>query len=121
VTFDAGDDAALLFAGDGPFLAGTFESAEDFIAVPRFFASVGFDDGRQWKFGVFVGGESPFAFFARASSTDGVSVSDESAVDDPGIVVTTSRAAHRSWGLGLGFELCDASRVASVVAAVEGR
>lgn len=98
ITFDAGDDGLLLFACDGPFLAGTFEAAENFITVPWFFASVRFDDGGQGQFRVLVGRESPFALLARAPPPDGVSVADESAVDDPGIVVTTSRAAHRSWG-----------------------
>lgn len=119
VAFDPGDDRALLFACDRALLARAFESAENFIAVPGFFAAVGFKDGGQLELGVFVGCKSPFACFACAPSSDGVSVSDEPAVDDSGIVMTTSRAAHRRWWADLGFEFGDASGVASVVTAIE--
>src|SRR5690606_34294347 len=92
---DRGDDLLDLLGGNGAFVAGPFEPADDLLPVKGHAGAVVLDDDELGlELDVLVGGEAFAAGQASAAAADGVALVDLAGVDDLVLVLLAKRTTH---------------------------
>ncbi len=100
------DEFGDIFRGNGPFVAGLLDAAEELVAVKRDAGSVFFDDlEADGFFDAFVSGVAAFAALADPPTTDCLAVLDRSRINDAVFVVRVAERATHEHSSG-GFIRC---------------
>lgn len=95
LSLDRVDDREPVFVADGALLAGAVEASENFVAIPWFLSSILFEDDRKGELRVFEGREASGAGLTFTAASNGVALTNESAIDNASIAVSATGATHR--------------------------